>query len=213
MQTVSSSPGASRIQSLIEAAERLSEERRHTGLTVAQLAQAAGMPEHLARDIMPSERAMVDALADNAMRHLLDPISRRTTATAGAGPRKRVEAIAHGFLDWAISRPAEFLLISDRHLFDPHSTAPLRRLNDSIRDLLHRSLAEAQREGYLDARHDLDLLAVTGRALVYGLARMVTDGHLPEWSPTEAAEARGVAERSLQTYLDAIFVTPPAKYA
>lgn len=198
-------PGASRIQALIDAAARLSEERRHAPLTLQQIASEAGLSEETARSVMPDERAMVDALADTAMTHLLDSISRLTTSADLSDPNARVGAIAQGFLDWAISRPTEFMMISDRNLIDLEGTGSLRRLNDSIRDLLTRSLAESQREGRMSADLDLDVLALTGRAMVYGLARMVADGHLKEWCVDIDDDPRTIASRALQTYLQAMY--------
>lgn len=198
-------PGASRMQALIDAAERLSEQRRHTPLTVKQVAAEAGLSEANARSVMPDERAMVDALADTAMIHLLDSISRRTTSADLSDPNARVGAIAQGFLDWAISRPTEFMMISDRNLVDLEGTGSLRRLNNSIRDLLTRSLAESQRQGRMPTDLDLDVLALTGRAMVYGLARMVADGHLEEWCVDTGDAPKTMASRALQTYLQAMY--------
>ena len=197
--------GASRIQSLITAAEQLFERRQHEPLTVRQLADEAGMPETVARSVMPDERAMVDVLAENAMTHLLDAISRLTTTADLRDPNARVTAIAQGFLDWAINRPTEFQMISDRNLVDLHGTVALRRLNDSVRDLLTRSLAESQRQGRLAPEYNLDVLALTGRAVVYGLARMVTDGHLEEWAGDSGEDPKAVAERALTAYLVAMY--------
>lgn len=197
--------GGSRIQELIEAAERLIERHRRTPLTMADVAAEAGMTEAAARQIVPDERAMVDVLSETAMTHLLDSISRRTVAIDAMDAGARVRAIAEGFLEWSIRRPHEFLLAADRNLMSVDNSAALKRLNDSVRDLLRRSLREAQQQGQLAEELDLDLLALTGRALVYGLARMIQDGHFQEWSVDTSADPEEMARRSLGVYLDAVY--------
>ncbi|MDO5631030.1 MAG: TetR/AcrR family transcriptional regulator [Paracoccus sp. (in: a-proteobacteria)] len=196
--------GGSRIRELIEAAERLIEQHRHTPLTMAQIAAEAGMPESVARDIVPDEKAMIDVLADMAITHLLDSISRRTVAIDTGDALERLRAIAEGFMEWAMQRPHEFLLAADRNLVSISNSAALKRLNDSVRDLLHRSMKEAQAQGKLSNAYDLDTMAVTGRALVYGLARMSIDGHFEEWSIDTHAEPLEIARKSFGIYLNAM---------
>ncbi|MDO5612124.1 MAG: TetR-like C-terminal domain-containing protein [Paracoccus sp. (in: a-proteobacteria)] len=196
--------GGSRIRELIEAAERLIDQHRHTPLTMAQIATEAGLPESVAREIVPDEKAMIDVLADMAITHLLDSISRRTVAIDTGDALERLRAIAEGFMEWAMQRPHEFLLAADRNLVTISNSAALKRLNDSVLDLLHRSIKEAQTQGRLNPTADLDTMAVTGRALVYGLARMSIDGHFEEWAVNPESDPQEIARKSFDLYLDAM---------
>ncbi|MDO5705655.1 MAG: TetR-like C-terminal domain-containing protein [Paracoccus sp. (in: a-proteobacteria)] len=203
-QTQTQIQGGSRIRELIEAAERLIEKHRNTPLTMEQIATEAGMPVAAAREVVPDEKAMIDVLADMAMTHLLDSISRRTVALDCGDAGERLRALAEGFLEWAMQHPHEFLLAADRNLVSISSSASLKRLNNSVRDLLYRSMKEAQQQGKLSPAYDLDTLALTGRALVYGLARMSIDGHFEEWSVDPQSDPQEVARKSLGIYLDAM---------
>jgi hypothetical protein len=70
--------------------------------------------------------------------------------------------------------------------------------------LIERALAEAFAQGQLRSP---DLKRI--RALVYGLARMIIDGHFPRWGVTEA-DAERTSEPVIDLFIDGIARRPGA---
>jgi hypothetical protein len=116
---------------------------------------------------------LLAAVAEQATAHLHDAVQARLRETQGQPALARFAAIGHAYLDWAARHPTHFRLISDRHAFDHASAPAIGQHNQAIRDAMHALLREALGDAAAEAR--------MARALVYGLARMETDGHFPEW--------------------------------
>ena len=72
-------------------------------------------------------------------------------------------------------------IVSDRSLIDYDSSESLRGDNDTLRARMEDLLREAQRAGELRS-DDVTHLPLFGRALVYGMARMLSDGHMAQWN-------------------------------
>jgi hypothetical protein len=85
---------------------------------------------------------------------------------------------------WALHNPTHFQVISTRSLIEFEGSAALVRDNGEIRAVMESLVAEAVRRGQLRPEA-ARLVPVTGRALVYGLARMAIDGHFPQWDVAE----------------------------
>jgi hypothetical protein len=107
------------------------------------------------------------------------------------------------YLEWALANPTHFQIISSRSLIDFDGSASLVQQNAAIRKEMADLLTKAAAEGQLASDVDLDELILVSRAFTYGLARMVIDGHLRGWHPTEppAIAVRG----ALRLFIDQIF--------
>jgi hypothetical protein len=78
----------------------------------------------------------------------------------------------------------------------------LSRDNAELIALTEQMLADAFEKGQLRSG-ELKQIQITGRALVYGFARMNIDGHLPRWGVTEA-EVERMAESVLDVFISGI---------
>lgn len=80
--------------------------------------------------------------------------------------------------------------------------------NDAIRDLMIGLFQQAEAEGLLRGTPKLDDLLLSCRAFVYGLARMGSDGHFPEWHVVGdyGAEMRS----ALSLFIQSLRVSPPS---
>ena len=105
----------------------------------------------------------------------------RSTTSRQTTRFERFAAIGVAYLRWAIRNPTHFQIISTRSLIDWDSSESLRRDNEAVRSLLEGSMVEAQRRGMLRS-NDIADTQIAARALVYGLARMVIDGHFAQWA-------------------------------
>ena len=65
-------------------------------------------------------------------------------------------------------------------MIDWDSSKSLRHDNEAVRVLMEGAMVEAQRRSMLRS-NDIADTQIAGRALVYGLARMVIDGHFAQW--------------------------------
>jgi hypothetical protein len=110
----------------------------------------------------------------------------RAQAKAGNDdPISAVEAIGQGYLEWAIANPTHFQIISSGTLINFEASERLLDQNEAIRRKMIDLLNRAQQQGRLASNTDVNHLLLAARAFVYGLARMVIDGHFPRWHPSE----------------------------
>ncbi|EFG2587060.1 WHG domain-containing protein, partial [Escherichia coli] len=127
-------------------------------------------------------------------------------AAAEDGPAAQFAAIGDAYLDWALSNPTHFQIISSREIMDFATPSPIRARNDAIRAEMIVLLEQMQTRGELHAQADLDQLVLAARAHVYGLARMAVDGHLPEWYDREPP--RAAMRNALRLFLASILPAP-----
>jgi hypothetical protein len=101
-----------------------------------------------------------------------------------------------------MKNPAHFEIISTGKYFDHDASGELSRDNAEIIAIMTRLLGDAAARGKL--RHgDLKRTQIAGRALVYGFARMLIDGHFPRWS-VAGDEVEPMAEAILDLFIDGI---------
>ena len=101
-----------------------------------------------------------------------------------------------------MKNPAHFEIISTGKYFDHDAAGELSRDNAEIIGMMARLLEDAAARGQL--RHgDLKRTQIAGRALVYGFARMLIDGHFPRWG-VAGDEVEPMAEGILDLFIDGI---------
>jgi len=101
-----------------------------------------------------------------------------------------------------MKNPAHFEIISTGKYFDHDASGELSRDNAEIIAMMARLLEDAAARGQL--RHgNLKRTQIAGRALVYGFARMLIDGHFPRWSVAEG-EVEPMAEGILDLFIEGI---------
>jgi len=170
---------------LVAATIDLIEERGVEHVSVREAAKRAGVSPAAPFRHFATKTALMTAVAEEAMDRLKGTVSNALQVAAEQSPLMRFEAIGQAYLQWAIDNPTHFQIISSRSLIAFDSSERLTRSNAEIRTVMIELLSEAKADGSLPAGLDLDYLILSARALVYGLARMAIDGHLPEWHASE----------------------------
>jgi hypothetical protein len=101
-----------------------------------------------------------------------------------------------------MKNPAHFDIISTGRYFDHDAAGPLSKDNAELIARMAGLLGDAAARGQL--RHgDLKRTQIAARALVYGYARMLIDGHFPRWGVAED-EVEAMAEGILDLFIAGI---------
>lgn len=177
-------------------------------VSIREVARRAGVSPAAPFRHFPDKVALMTAVAEEAMARFRAEIVAALARETSDDPIRRIRAIGKAFLDWARRNPTHFEIISSRRAIDFAGSASLVASNVQIQALMVSLLEEAGKRGLLRA-DDPQLIQITGRALVYGLARMLVDGQFPSWGVTEA-EAETVMERSLDLFLAGLLKAPGA---
>jgi len=200
-------------EALIEAALQLLEEGGPERVTVREVGKRAGVSSGAPFRHFATRTALLTAVAEQAMGRLRTEIDTALEQADLDDPLARFRAVGTAYLRWAARNPTHFRVISDRSLIDVEGSEIFRRHNVEIRRMMDELLAEADRRGLL-APTDVKLVPIAARALVYGLARMHSDGHLAQWdvAPDEAEEqmqaAMGLVIDSLRSRSPAVSAGP-----
>jgi AcrR family transcriptional regulator len=182
---------------MIEATVALIEEVGPSQVTVREAARRAGVSSGAPFRHFPSRTALMTAVAEEAMRRFLAEIAAALAEAGDAAPLVRFRALGVAFLRWAVRNPTHFRVISDRSLIDFEGSIVLREANAALQGAMTALLTSAREAGEL-IDGDLPDLMLSARAQVYGLARMASDGQLPQWGvAADAAEARLTAAMDL----------------
>ncbi|GLS39622.1 TetR family transcriptional regulator [Mesorhizobium tianshanense] len=195
------------VEALINATVQIIEERGAEHVSVREAAKRAGVSPGAPFRHFRSKTALLTAVAEQAMNRLTEAVAKAQSKVDSADPIEAFEAIGQGYLEWAISNPTHFQIISSRTLIDFDASDSLRDQNEAIRRKMIDLLIRAQQQGQLAADTDSDHLVLAARALVYGLARMAIDGHFPEWHPSEPPSL--AAQKALRLFMSQM--TIPSK--
>lgn len=175
-------------EALVCAAVQLVAERGVEQLSVREAAKRAGVSPGAPFRHFANRTALLTAVAEQATTQLRQRVEAALESAAHEAPLARFGAIGQAYLDWARDCPQHFQVVSDRRLIDYESSASLRADNDAIRSHMQSLLGQAL--GGPDGAADTGLAQLTARALVYGLARMVVDGHMAEWDAASQPSLR-----------------------
>jgi AcrR family transcriptional regulator len=187
---------------LIDAALQLVGESGAEAVSVREAARRAGVSPGAPFRHFPSRDALMQAVAEEAQRRFRAEIEAALAAAAPDDPLGRFRCLGLAYLRWAMRNPTHFEIISSRRFFDHDKAAAISHDNAELIDLTERTLADAFAAGQLRTA-DLKQVQIAGRALVYGFARMNTDGHFPRWGVT-GSEAERTAEAILDLFIEGI---------
>jgi AcrR family transcriptional regulator len=191
---------------LVDAAFELVGEGGAEGLSVREAARRAGVSSGAPFRHFASREALLAAVAEEAQRRLGTEVARALAEAPADDPLQRFRSVGLAYLHWAKRNPAHFEVISSRRLFDHDKSAAVSAGNAEVIGLTERILEEAHARGLLGTS-DLKQVLIGGRALVYGFARMATDGHFPRWGVAEA-EVDRTAESILDLFISGIARRP-----
>jgi AcrR family transcriptional regulator len=186
-------------EALIAATVAIIEERGVEHVSVREAAKHVGVSPGAPFRHFRTKTALMTAVAEQAMARLKEAVTEALADTDKHDPLAAFEAIGRGYLQWAFANPTHFEVISSRSLIDFDGSESLRRDNEQIRKLMIDLLADARNRGQLREDLDFDHLVLAARALVYGLARMFIDGHIPGWHGSEPP--KNAIQHALSTFI------------
>ena len=189
-------------KALVDAALELAEEVGAEGVTVREAARRAGVSPGAPFRHFADREALMTAVAAEALRRFRHEVDAALSGVPADEPLTRFRAIGLAYIRWALRNPAHFHIFSTSGLFDLERSAALKHDTAELIDMTGQALAEAASRGLL-ASGDTGLIQIAGRALVYGFARMVIDGHLPRWN-VDPAEAPRIAEGIIDLFMGMI---------
>ncbi|CCD91654.1 Transcriptional regulatory protein (fragment) [Bradyrhizobium sp. ORS 375] len=187
---------------MVEAALALAADGGPVAVSVREAARRAGVSPGAPFRHFASRDALLAAAAAEAQRRFRSEIDVALSACPGDAPLLRFRALGLAYVRWAVRNPAHFEIISTASLFDHDASGAVSDDNAEVITMTERLLAEAAARDEL-GNVDLKAVQIAGRALVYGLARMKIDGHLPRWG-VAPDEMERMAERAIDVFVDGI---------
>ncbi len=187
---------------MIAATVALVEEAGPEGVTVREAARRAGVSSGAPFRHFPNKTALMTAVAEEAMGRLRAAVTEGLAGCDADDPRALLRAMGRAYLGWVIDNPTHFRVISDRTLIDFDGSESLRGDNAALQAIMTRAVETAQARGMMPGR-DVAATLLTLRGLSYGLARMLVDGHLPQWSVPDDG-TRAALAAALDSYLDTL---------
>lgn len=172
------------VPTLIEVTIAVIEEIGVEKVTVREVAKRAGVSAGAPFRHFKSKSALMTAVAEQAMERLFDAVTAAQDPALADDPLGQLERIGIGYLTWVRNNPTHFQVVSDRKLVDFQGSELSTTLNTRIRLQMAELLTRARDNGQLAPELDIDTVMLDCRAMVYGLSRMYTDGHFPEWQPS-----------------------------
>lgn len=151
--------------------------------SLGDVASRLDLPESRLRDVFPDEESLLIAAAEQALMILVDSCTRSVVKVDPDDPVAQFTALGDAYLEWAERYRAQFRLLSDSRLLDSLGIPALRRYLDSVSDLMRRMLQRAKDRGQLHADENIDLMVLTSRCYVFGVACMIADDRLAVWAP------------------------------
>ena len=176
-------------QALIEATIQLVEDVGADNVTVREAARRAGVSSGAPFRHFATKKALMSAVAEEAMARLRATIEAGLEACRSPDPFAQLIAVADAYVLWAVKYPTHYRVIGDRVLVDFYKSQALQRDNRWISERMLALLTQARDAGALRPG-DIAGLALQTRALAYGLARMHVDDHFMEFGiSNEQAQA------------------------
>lgn len=194
-------------RALVEEALRLAEEGGPEMVTVREVARRVGVSSGAPFRHFPDRTTLLTAVAEEAMRRFRQEILGALEAASGKGPLDRLRAIGSAYLRWAVRHPTYFEVLSSRRLIDYEGSAGLRADNEAVQRLMAGLIEEGRLKGEVRDDADARLIVVTGRALVYGLARMKVDDHYASWG-LKTEEVECVMDEALGLFIAGLAAPP-----
>lgn len=193
-------PRAGLHDSVTQALLEMISEHRPSFPGLAEIAERAGQDEAAVREMFGSVQDILNTLAEQGLVKLLDISLRTVTQAPVDDPVAQFRALGESYLSWAFENPAQFRLLQHSKLVDLEGNDNLARYVRSMHDVMLRLLKAAQQNGQLGPHADIHAILITGRCLLFGLARMGIDGNMSEWHPGQTPEE--AARRAFRDYME-----------
>lgn len=177
---------------LIEAALRLIEERGAHDFSMREAAKEAGVAASAPYRHFADKTALMVAVAEVALGELRARMQgAMEDASVEGSPLEQYRAAGIAYVMFAYERPAHFRVLHDTTYGDPERSEVLARYHHENTEDIARRLQEASPSGDgIEREFSREAVEFATSTLMYGLARRIIDGHIPETSLTrEGIEA------------------------
>lgn len=195
-------------QAIIDAAVDLVGESGVEAMTLREAARRAGVSSGAPFRHFASKRELVLALAEQGMARLREAIEVALNRCATRPAATKLAVMGSTYVGWAADNPTHYRVLGDRLLIDFYRSERLLADNRWIRETMQRLLAEGQSDGSIKPidGQQVNLLL---RALAYGLARMMVDGHFTEFAVL-SDRVRSTMIATLDAFLAMVALNPDA---
>ena len=167
-------------QAILDAAVELVREHGVEAMTLREAARRAGVSSGAPFRHFADKRELVLALAEEGMGRLRQAIEAALGAGAAFSAPARLALLGSAYVGWAADNPTHYRVLGDRLAIDFYRSEALLADNRWIRQTMEHLLELGAASGQLRLA-DPALVNLQLRALAYGLARMMVDGHFPEF--------------------------------
>ena len=171
---------------------------------LAEIATRAGQDEAAVREMFGSVQDVLNTLAEQGLVKFLDVCLRTVTQAPADDPVAQFRAIGEAYLTWAFESQAQFRLLQHGKLVDLEGNENLARYVRSMHDVMLRLLKSAQQNGQIDPQVDAHAILITGRSLLFGLARLGIDGNMTEWHPRQTPQDAALS--AFGNYMDTMAI-------
>jgi AcrR family transcriptional regulator len=163
-------------EALIAAAVQCVEVSGMHGLTLREVARAAGVSHQAPYHHFPDRASLVAAVAETGFRRLHERLSRAITR-AEASADARLDALVLAYVRFAVEERTLFRVMFDSAVADKSGYPSLQSIADANTELLTTTIADAQQSGRVAAGSIADYATATW-ALAHGLSCILVDGQL-----------------------------------
>lgn len=167
-------------QAIIDAAVELVREHGVEAMTLREAARRAGVSSGAPFRHFADKRELVLALAEEGMTRLRRAVEVALHGAKHLAAPVRLALLGSAYVGWVADNPTHYRVLGDRVAIDFYHSETLLADNRWIGESVEQLLAEARAKDQLRLT-DLALVNLQLRALAYGLARMMVDGHFPEF--------------------------------
>ncbi|MBS0481678.1 MAG: TetR/AcrR family transcriptional regulator [Proteobacteria bacterium] len=168
-------------EALVAAAVALIEESGVEALSVREVAKRAGVSPGAPFRHFESRTALLTAVAEQAMDRFAAAVEQALDHWPENDPVGALRAMGRAYLRWATDNPVHFRVISSRQLIDFSGSARMAGQNAALQETMRLWIERARSGNAFRSGLDTELILLSSRAFVYGLARMWCDDHLRDW--------------------------------
>ena len=183
-------------QALLDAAIEIIGEEGAAGFQLRAVARRAGVSPAAPYRHFRDKADLLAEVGTEVARELAAKMKEEVAAAASGSPIDRFRAQGVAFVKFAVARPAHFRVLNLPEV--------ARRYHDEVgllmgsENLLADAVKVTRDAGQLHAGANDATVVLTARSTIYGLARMLVDGHLGDELPSEEeAERLAVAVTSV----------------
>ena len=194
-------------QAIIDAAVELVRDEGVEAMTLREAARRAGVSSGAPFRHFATKRELVLALAEQGMAQLRSAIEAVLDSSINRSAPARLALLGSAYVGWAADHPTHYRVLGDRLLIDFYQSEALLADNRWIRETMEQLLAEGQ-AAELIRPVDQRQINLQLRALAYGLARMMVDGHFAEFA-VAPDQVRQTMIAALDSFL-VVLATDPA---